>query len=456
MYQMAKTAREKMKAKAKSLAGEKDQKVDSSDWTPASPLNADAKTGLRPISQRQYKKGGKVEGKTAKARADRMPRKSGGRTVEKDIGVGMANKDMRAANKDREGVKHVGGFKKGGNVKRASGGLAEELSKPVSDLRTRLSREDRRRKEMDPDSKGSGMLSGLLGKKYGGKIKRATGGAADGGIKDKKALGAIDPSPKRAAAEHYKKGGKVKKEGGGIVSKLNKMIGYKSPSEVQSEGMKGVGKSGTANYTQEDKGALDRAIKGTDALPSPDEAAESAARTGDKRGGMVKRKAHAAGGKAGHPDVKEDKALVRKMVKKDALTGKKKGGDVEERTARATGGRTRKGKTDIKINIIAGGPKPGMEGLGAAMSPRPPVNIPVPMPPAGGPPMGAPPMPMGAPPANLPMGRKAGGRITKVAKSYKDMEAGALSGEGRLQKTDIAKLHKDAPARKAGGKVRAK
>ena len=35
MYQMAKTAREKMKAKARSLAGEKDQKVDSSDWTPA-------------------------------------------------------------------------------------------------------------------------------------------------------------------------------------------------------------------------------------------------------------------------------------------------------------------------------------------------------------------------------------------------------------------------------------
>ena len=35
-----------------------------------------------------------------------------------------------------------------------------------------------------------------------------------------------------------------------------------------------------------------------------------------------------AGGKAEHPDVKEDKALVRKMVKKDALTGKKEGGEV--------------------------------------------------------------------------------------------------------------------------------
>jgi len=40
--------------------------------------------------------------------------------------------------------------------------------------------------------------------------------------------------------------------------------------------------------------------------------------------------------------------------------------------------------------------------------------------------------------------RKAGGRVTKVAKSYKDMRAGAGSGEGRLQKTDIAKGKKRA------------
>jgi hypothetical protein len=37
------------------------------------------------------------------------------------------------------------------------------------------------------------------------------------------------------------------------------------------------------------------------------------------------------------------------------------------------------------------------------------------------------------------VGRKTGGRLTKTASSYRDMEAGAASGEGRLQKTDIAK-----------------
>ena len=76
------------------------------------------------------------------------------------------------------------------------------------------------------------------------------------------------------------------------------------------------------------------------------------------------------------------------------------------------------------------------------------------MPMGGGAPMPMPPMPMPAAPAGgPPMARKAGGRITKVASSYKDMEAGAAGGEGRLQKTDIAKKHKGAPAFKAGGKV---
>ena len=56
MYEMAKKAREAMRGKAKRLAGEKDSKVDSSNWTPSEPLDANVKTGMRPISQRQFKK----------------------------------------------------------------------------------------------------------------------------------------------------------------------------------------------------------------------------------------------------------------------------------------------------------------------------------------------------------------------------------------------------------------
>lgn len=188
-------------------------------------------------------------------------------------------------------------------------------------------------------------------------------------------------------------------------------------------------------------------------LPSPNEAAKSAARTGDKRGGKVARK---HGGKAEkHPDVKEDKALVRKMVKKEALTGKKEGGKLSKRLGKAGGGALEMGGeskpkhrkdskvTDIKINILAGGQKPALP-MGGAMPPAP-AGMP-PLPPALAGAAAAPPaMPMGglpgAPAPGIP-GRKAGGRITKVAKSYKDMEAGAGSGEGRLQKEDIAKAKK--------------
>ena len=57
MYEMAHKAREAMKGKAKRLAGEKDSKVDSSNWTPAEPLDANVQTGMRPISKQGYKKG---------------------------------------------------------------------------------------------------------------------------------------------------------------------------------------------------------------------------------------------------------------------------------------------------------------------------------------------------------------------------------------------------------------
>jgi hypothetical protein len=139
------------------------------------------------------------------------------------------------------------------------------------------------------------------------------------------------------------------------------------------------------------------------------------------------------------------------------------------RIARATGGKT-KGKTNINIVIAAGkGPQqPGMNPPGSPAM-KPPGGVPVPVPPPGAGPgagMGAPagipmPMPMPVPSAagatppagGLPLPRKSGGRISKIASSYKDMTAGSGGGEGRLQKTDIAKKGKDAPAFKKGGKV---
>jgi hypothetical protein len=266
--------------------------------------------------------------------------------MEKEISNGIANKDVRAANEERDGKKHVGAFKKGGAAFK------------------------------------------------------------DAGILDKKAVGDVQVKPVRGKAENYKKGGKVKKADGG--SFLQRMIGGGEKEKRERE-MRDVGKGRTSSYSPEEKSSMEEIVKGRSGsgLPETEEIFESTSR----------------------------------------VQGRKKGG----RTARKAGGRA-KSKPSIVVKIETGKQAPAMGGMGA-VPPVPPVPPMPPVPPAAGAPMGPGPMPpipgMGA----GPIGRKAGGRITKVAKSYKDMEAGAASGEGRLQKTDIESRHTDAPARKAGGRI---
>jgi len=116
MSETAKTARAAMKAKAKRLANDSSQKVDSSTWSPSEPLNTDVKTGMRPLSRRAYKKGGKVVGKAdgekAEFRADRSSRSKRYLTPDN-----LINRDQKMANEVREGgMAHVGGLKNGGKA----------------------------------------------------------------------------------------------------------------------------------------------------------------------------------------------------------------------------------------------------------------------------------------------------------------------------------------------------
>jgi hypothetical protein len=133
MSEMAKKAREALKSKAKKLAGEATGKVDASSFTPAEPLNADVKTGMRPVSKRAFKKGGKVHGKAAMKRADRVQRKSGGKVESeaaeaKEYADAKTNRNLKDANAKREGKKHIGGLKTGGRAKKEGGGTAEGQS----------------------------------------------------------------------------------------------------------------------------------------------------------------------------------------------------------------------------------------------------------------------------------------------------------------------------------------
>ena len=121
MSELSEKVRQERREKAKSYVrtDPRGMKIDASDYSPPDALDADVKTGMRPISRRQFAKGGTVDcvGEGVSARADRKPRKSGGSANE------YMNRNQKSANEERDGIKHVGGMKKGGRAKRDAGGM---------------------------------------------------------------------------------------------------------------------------------------------------------------------------------------------------------------------------------------------------------------------------------------------------------------------------------------------
>ena len=239
MSESAKSAREAAKAKVKRLTtADPHQKVDASSWTPPEALETEAKTGPRPISRRQYRAGGKVDGH-ATHHAGRKPRAKGGMTVaeklannrpmspadhadmktenERLISKGMApnptpysrkthpttiprykdggkterprsdrmsvddfmNRDEKMANDVRPGVKHVGGMKRGGHADAT---------------------EDRKLVKSEIAKHAASCRCGKCG---GGRAKRAAGGSLDGEIQGTR------PTGGRLARKNGGKTGKV-------------------------------------------------------------------------------------------------------------------------------------------------------------------------------------------------------------------------------------------------------
>jgi hypothetical protein len=381
MSDMAKQARAAMKAKANRLTEDRPlEKVDSSSWTPPELLRADVKTGMRPISRRAYKSGGKVEGSKATANMGKSPR-TGNKPVTADSYI---NRNVKDANEEREGIKHVGGMKSGGRAKKMVGGPmagAQEMMKraqAVGDVPGATM-------NFSPVKKGSLSPLKATGMKKGGSAEKHEDVAED----------------KKLIKKMVKPAARTGKTIGGAMSMFSPLA------------------------------------MGLNALRGDDD------KDGKKNGGRAKR---ATGGQ---------------VFSGPGYPGKVPGVVPGGRTAHARGGKA-KGKTNI--NIIIGGGKPGAmptdpmggptlpPGIGAG----PPGGIPVQVPPNAPPPgAGAMPMPMPIPmpgpagpagPPGMPMPRKSGGRAYR---SYKDMDAGAGSGKGRLEKTEIA----ERSARKVGGRT---
>lgn len=338
MSVQSKSAREALKAKARRLVTEKPGRVDASSYTIPTDMHADVKTGMRPISKRAFKRGGKVEGEAPEARADRKPRATGGKTMANDY----VNRNAKDANEEREGIKHIGGLKAGGRAKKAAGG--SDMVDPRETALAKVAAASNRVPQGNGIGTFVGTKAGLLAKQAG-----------------------------------LKHGGKAKKAGGGPVDQ-------------------------------------------SDTFPPE---------RGDDRRPLPRR-----------PDYSDNPNNNTKPVidLSEKLGKYGKGG----RTERASGGRTKSGKTNVNIVIATGGKPQGAPGdmLPPSMGGRPPgMPVAVPPPPgAGGPPQAMPvpmPMPMPMPPpqgGGMPMPRATGGRTYR---SHKDMDAGALGGKGRLEKSEI-------------------
>ena len=445
------------KAKIQRMVKPSKEKVDSSDWIAPEPLNTDVKTGMRPLSRRAYKRGGKVaakevgpSGSIAAKRGDRIAKKTGGK-VERNRPMStddFLNRDQKMANEVREGGdKHIGGYKKGGRAKKnVGGGLPYGGANAVG------------------IPQGAGMS----------KVRQAaTGGLKRGGKVSKKEW----EHSKEDLAQDKKL---AKKNGMSLADWEKSKKDEKHDKQQSPKGLKHGGKSDHASIKK-------KVGYGSSAMTAEADAGMTTA----KKGGRIKKQ-------GGGLTVADQEALRRKIEElppetkplppilrgprpaprkpyilpedpnqgmydarereRQGMEAMKKGG----RAARKSGGRVKKGKTNINITINAGPkPLPGAMGLDAALAGGLPAGAPVPQMPPMAPPMppmappmaagpvpmgGAPMPPMGAGGPPMPLQRKAGGRV--------HMTAGAGSGEGRLQKKEWYGEKAPRTERKAGGRAK--
>lgn len=250
MSEMAKKARAAMKERAQGRAAPTKGSIDASGWTEPT-MNTTAKVGMRPISRRAFKKGGKVEGEHGVKHAGKAPRKGkniggqmstpdftaedaarmareakmrriigeaegedglylpekspyvrkhGGRSGRKNGGKALTadsliNRDVKEANEER-GNPHVGGYKKGGKVHEDEA-MDRKLIKA----------------EMAKHEKGC-----RCAKCWGGSMKKADGGGAKGNYE-----GGTRPTGGRIAR---KSGGRAK---GKTNIHINIVAGEKHP-----------------------------------------------------------------------------------------------------------------------------------------------------------------------------------------------------------------------------------
>jgi hypothetical protein len=486
-----KALRAKRNDKARSLIESSGGKVDSSTWTPDEMLDADVKTGMRPISRRAFKTGGKVEGEEAKGNLSRAPRGN----------IGLANTNQRIANEERDGKKHVGGFKNGGRTGKAGGGFKEmgdtaqnqkETREAFPDLADAADAElaakvaaakgksgNVKIMEGVGDSEQDGVPSEAdfqmrppkrpAGLKRGGAAKKKYEGSPKDNLMDarmakKKGMTHAEweksPEDKRMDAKGQREmNARTGKAGGGEMMaaispalRLAKdpkkaiagglLAGLKSGGKAEEAHVKGCSCKtcgGSAGYKNGGKTEKNDSTYG---VTSPLRLKKTVTGSNPEKSAKIYkdqdygeyRVKHYEGGKHNeaadyHTDDMEDAHTTA-----SDFVNKKRGGSAGMktggRTARATGGRT-KGTTNISINVMPHTPNKQM-GI------QPPMP-PMPMPPVGGPPpMGGMPPP---PPERMSLPPSLGAAMAGAA------------GAGPMPPPSGGPMPPPMMGRKSGGKV---
>jgi hypothetical protein len=181
MSTMSEQARAANKSKAERLVrADPTARVDASGYQPDGAMDADVVTGPRPISRRQFRRGGKVEGDASAPRADRKPRANGGALTANSL----INRDVKDANKERGGITHVGGMKTGGRAHKMVGGALSPQQRIGLQQSPRPAMNPGARPMMRADGgKTSHGASCSCGKCSGGRVGRKEGGAINDGTR---------------------------------------------------------------------------------------------------------------------------------------------------------------------------------------------------------------------------------------------------------------------------------